>query len=71
MSGTAGIDPGTNQLPGLTIQAQTRQALINCENPGPIAVTAGTPPYPLVENFWLSKHVATEQPEGPHIRRLP
>jgi 2-iminobutanoate/2-iminopropanoate deaminase len=32
VSGTAGIDPGTNQLAGLTIQEQTRQALINCEN---------------------------------------
>ncbi len=32
VSGTAGIDPGTNQLAGLTIQEQTRQALINCES---------------------------------------
>ena len=32
MSGIAGIDPGTNQLAGLTIQEQTRQALVNCEN---------------------------------------
>jgi hypothetical protein len=27
-----GIDPKTNQLAGSTIQEQTRQALINCEN---------------------------------------
>src|ERR1700734_515723 len=32
VSGTAGIDPGTNQLAGLTIQEQTRQALVNCES---------------------------------------
>ena len=32
MSGIAGIDPKTNQLVGSTIQEQTRQALINCEN---------------------------------------
>ena len=32
VSGTAGIDPGTNQLAGLTIQEQTRQALINCDS---------------------------------------
>jgi 2-iminobutanoate/2-iminopropanoate deaminase len=32
VSGTAGIDPKTNQLAGLTIQDQTRQALLNCEN---------------------------------------
>lgn len=32
VSGTAGIDPNTNQLAGLTIQDQTRQALLNCEN---------------------------------------
>jgi 2-iminobutanoate/2-iminopropanoate deaminase len=32
MSGIAGIDPQTNQLVGSTIQEQTRQALINCEN---------------------------------------
>ena len=31
-SGIAGIDPGTNQLAGLTIQEQTRQALVNCGN---------------------------------------
>ena len=31
-SAESGIDPGTNQLAGLTIQEQTRQALINCEN---------------------------------------
>lgn len=28
----AGIDPTTNQLAGTTIQQQTRQALLNCEN---------------------------------------
>jgi 2-iminobutanoate/2-iminopropanoate deaminase len=32
VSGTAGIDPETNQLAGLTIQEQTRQALRNCAN---------------------------------------
>jgi 2-iminobutanoate/2-iminopropanoate deaminase len=32
LSGIAGIDPKTNQLAGSTIQEQTRQALINCEN---------------------------------------
>jgi 2-iminobutanoate/2-iminopropanoate deaminase len=32
VSGTAGIDPKTNQLAGSTIQEQTRQALVNCEN---------------------------------------
>ena len=31
-SGIVGIDPGTNQLSGSTIQEQTRQALVNCEN---------------------------------------
>jgi 2-iminobutanoate/2-iminopropanoate deaminase len=32
VSGTVGIDPKTSQLAGLTIQEQTRQALINCES---------------------------------------
>jgi 2-iminobutanoate/2-iminopropanoate deaminase len=32
VSGTAGIDPKTNQMAGATIQEQTRQALINCRN---------------------------------------
>lgn len=32
VAGTSGIDPRTNQLAGLTIQEQTRQALVNCEN---------------------------------------
>jgi len=32
VSGTAGIDPGTGQLAGTTIQEQTRQALVNCES---------------------------------------
>jgi 2-iminobutanoate/2-iminopropanoate deaminase len=32
LSGIVGIDPATNQLAGMTIQEQTRQALINCEN---------------------------------------
>ena len=32
MSGIVGIDPQTNQMAGLTIQEQTRQALVNCEN---------------------------------------
>jgi|ERR1700733_1118358 2-iminobutanoate/2-iminopropanoate deaminase len=32
VSGIVGIDPKTNQLAGSTIQDQTRQALLNCEN---------------------------------------
>ena len=32
VSGIVGIDPKTNQLAGSTIQEQTRQALVNCEN---------------------------------------
>jgi 2-iminobutanoate/2-iminopropanoate deaminase len=32
VSGIVGIDPGTKQMAGATIQEQTRQALINCEN---------------------------------------
>jgi 2-iminobutanoate/2-iminopropanoate deaminase len=32
LSGITGVDPKTNQLAGSTIQEQTRQALINCEN---------------------------------------
>ena len=32
VSGTTGIDPKTNQMAGSTIQEQTRQALINCQN---------------------------------------
>jgi 2-iminobutanoate/2-iminopropanoate deaminase len=31
LSGIVGIDPGTKQLAGATIQEQTRQALVNCE----------------------------------------
>ena len=31
VSGTTGIDPGTGRMAGDTIQAQTRQALANCE----------------------------------------
>jgi 2-iminobutanoate/2-iminopropanoate deaminase len=31
-SGIVGIDPATNQMAGSTIQEQTRQALVNCEN---------------------------------------
>jgi reactive intermediate/imine deaminase len=31
VSGTVGIDPSTGSLAGDTIQAQTRQALTNCE----------------------------------------
>jgi reactive intermediate/imine deaminase len=31
VSGTTGIDPKTNRFAGTTIQAQTRQALLNCE----------------------------------------
>jgi 2-iminobutanoate/2-iminopropanoate deaminase len=32
VSGIVGIDPKTNQLAGSTIQEQTRQALVNCQN---------------------------------------
>ena len=32
LSGIVGIDPKSNQLAGSTIQDQTRQALMNCEN---------------------------------------
>jgi 2-iminobutanoate/2-iminopropanoate deaminase len=32
VSGTTGINPETNQVAGPTIQEQTRQALLNCEN---------------------------------------
>jgi 2-iminobutanoate/2-iminopropanoate deaminase len=32
VSGIVGMDPGTKQMAGPTIQEQTRQALINCEN---------------------------------------
>lgn len=32
LSGITGIDAKTNQLAGSTIQEQTRQALVNCEN---------------------------------------
>jgi len=32
VSGTTGVDPKTGQLAGPTIQEQTRQAMINCEN---------------------------------------
>jgi reactive intermediate/imine deaminase len=32
VTGTPGVDPKTNQPAGATIQEQTRQALINCEN---------------------------------------
>lgn len=32
LTGVAGVDPQTNKVPGKTIQEQTRQALINCEN---------------------------------------
>ena len=32
VSGIVGLDPKTNQLAGSTIQEQTRQALLNCEN---------------------------------------
>ena len=32
MTGVAGIDPKTNKVAGPTIQDQTRQALMNCEN---------------------------------------
>jgi len=39
LSGIAAIDPQTNTLVGSTIQEQTRQALINCQN---ILRAAGT-----------------------------
>jgi 2-iminobutanoate/2-iminopropanoate deaminase len=32
LSGIVGIDPKTREMAGSTIQEQTRQALINCEN---------------------------------------
>ena len=32
LTGVPGIDPTTNKVAGPTIQEQTRQALINCEN---------------------------------------
>lgn len=32
VTGVAGLDPHTNKVAGLTIQDQTRQALINCES---------------------------------------
>ena len=32
VTGVAGIDPKTNKAAGPTIQDQTRQALVNCEN---------------------------------------
>jgi 2-iminobutanoate/2-iminopropanoate deaminase len=38
ISGIVGIDPKTNEMAGTTIQEQTRQALLNCEN---ILQTAG------------------------------
>jgi 2-iminobutanoate/2-iminopropanoate deaminase len=31
-SGIVGLDPKTNQMAGVTIQEQTRQAIINCQN---------------------------------------
>jgi 2-iminobutanoate/2-iminopropanoate deaminase len=46
VSGIVGIDPKTNQLAGSTIQEQTRQALINCEN---ILRTAGAERNDVVE----------------------
>jgi 2-iminobutanoate/2-iminopropanoate deaminase len=32
VTGMPGVDPKTNKVTGSTIQQQTRQALINCEN---------------------------------------
>ena len=32
VSGIVGMDPKTNQMAGSTIQEQTRQAIINCQN---------------------------------------
>jgi 2-iminobutanoate/2-iminopropanoate deaminase len=39
LSGIVGVDPSTNQLAGATIQEQTRQSLLDCEN---ILKAAGT-----------------------------
>jgi 2-iminobutanoate/2-iminopropanoate deaminase len=50
LSGIVGIDPGTGQLAGLTIQEQTRQALVNCEN---ILSAAGAKLENVVEVFVL------------------
>ena len=50
MSGTVGIDSKTNQLAGLTIQEQTRQALVNWEN---ILRAAGATLTNVVEVFVL------------------
>jgi 2-iminobutanoate/2-iminopropanoate deaminase len=32
VSGIVGLDPRTKEMAGATIQAQTRQALVNCQN---------------------------------------
>lgn len=32
LTGVAGVDPKTNKVAGKTIQEQTHQALVNCEN---------------------------------------
>ena len=32
MSGIVGLDPKTKQMAGSTVQEQTRQAIVNCEN---------------------------------------
>ena len=43
VSGLVGIDPGTGSLAGDTIQAQTRQALTNCQ----AILRPGTPPWKM------------------------
>ena len=55
VSGIAGINPTTNQLAGSTIQDQTRQALINCEN---ILCAAGA----TLENV-VEVHVLLARPD--------
>ena len=46
LSGIVGVDPATKQLAGPTIQEQTRQAIVNCEN---ILRTAGAALTDVVE----------------------
>jgi 2-iminobutanoate/2-iminopropanoate deaminase len=50
MSGIVGIDTGTNQLAGSTIQDQTRQALVNCKS---ILRVAGAQLWNVVEVYVL------------------
>src|SRR4051812_18347265 len=46
VSGMTGMDPHSGQLAGATIQAQTRQALANCEE---VLRAAGAKPDDVVE----------------------